>query len=257
MSTACEAPPPCPRCGSPTTQRAGRAGRFWGCNSWPQCAGSVDVGAPVGEHPVVRTRRLALRLLAKWGRRWTEDERHDAVGDALVSAMEAGWAARPEAWILVMRKALRALRGWQLGRDRHGRQQRYACRSGRCPVSIAGPAMALPTLERGDGALQRRDRSPSDWLEHTLVQRTAPEEALDAARWCELVASTARDIADEESQGRVALDVLRPWTSSALASELQVSIGTVCNWRSKEKGRHRNPSPEATKALIALALETT
>lgn len=43
-----DAPPPCPRCGSPMVRRQARrgtnaGGEFWGCGSFPRCRGTVSV----------------------------------------------------------------------------------------------------------------------------------------------------------------------------------------------------------------------
>jgi hypothetical protein len=35
--------PPCPKCGQPTRRRRGRHGAFYGCSSYPQCDGTVNV----------------------------------------------------------------------------------------------------------------------------------------------------------------------------------------------------------------------
>ena len=36
--------PECPKCGSPTVERDGKRGPFWGCVKWPQCNGIINVG---------------------------------------------------------------------------------------------------------------------------------------------------------------------------------------------------------------------
>lgn len=133
--------PSCPQCGSGMHRKEGAAGPFYGCSAYPACRGSLDVDAPAGEHPITRTRRLAMRVLDRRGRCWSDDDRADALGDALVTAMEHGWAHRREAWRFVAERALRWLRGWH--------------RSRTCSVSEAGPAMLLDD----------EHVSPTTWLE--------------------------------------------------------------------------------------------
>lgn len=169
--------PPCPLCGGPLILKVGRAGRFYGCAAYPRCRGSAsagDSGALPGEHPIEATRRMALdRLRADArARAWSEDDRADAVQEALVRAFAGGWAERPEAWSFVARNALRHLRGWQV---QGGRKQ--AARSGATPrAGYALPAYSPETGEVVDG-------SPSDWLDWSsaTARHPDPEGAVDAA----------------------------------------------------------------------------
>ena len=148
--------PPCPACGAPTIRKSGMAGPFLGCTTWPKCRHTTDLDAPNNEHPIVRTRRLALKLVRRKGRQWSDDEQHDAVGDALVRAIASGWADQPAAWLYVTKNALRSLRGWQWAKDRQGRRRRVACRSPLGSRSTAGPALTRPLV----GPV-----SPSEWIE--------------------------------------------------------------------------------------------
>lgn len=241
----------CPVCGGPTRERRSAAGPFAGCVDWPRCRGSVDLGGPPGEHPVVRTRRLALRWLATRARRWSEEEHHDAVGDVLVAALRGGWAARPEAWGFVARKALRALSGITLQRNARGEVvgRRVHCRT--CPGSTA--TRAMPSPQKADGA-GREPLPPGDWLDATgrAARRTDPEAALDTARWCGEMQAWGLDLDDDAASTRLALDLLRDWDAAALADEVGVRRHTIHNWRAT--GAHaRTPRPEHAARLVDLA----
>ena len=163
---------PCPRCGRPLVPRTGRAGAFLGCPSFPRCRGSAPVLGPrptTSEHPIAATRRLALERLAEIAPGWSADDREDAASEALAAAIAGGWAARPEAWTFVARRALRALRGWQMQAGR-----RCSARSGATPAATA----AVQVRDPDTGEI--RDESPSAWLERAGA-RPPIEDMIDAA----------------------------------------------------------------------------
>ena len=223
---------PCPRCGRPLAPRTGRAGAFLGCPSFPRCRGSASVPGPCpsAEHPIAATRRLALERLAEIAPGWSADDREDAASEALAAAIAGGWAARPEAWTFVARKALRALRGWQYQRGR-----RCSARSGATPRA----SVAVQVRDPDTGEI--REESPSAWLERAGA-RPPLEEMIDAAP--RVRAWVRARVADAGGSPLAAL-ALRRAGAVAVARRVGVHHSSVCRWRTGENA----PSEEYEDAL--------
>lgn len=250
----CTADIRCPVCGGPTRKCAGPVGKFAGCVSWPACKGSTNLDGPADEHPIARTYRLALRRLStRGGYVWTPDERHDAVGDALVAAMRGGWAARPEAWTFVAQKARRALAGVVRDRDKRGRLRTRTVRARTCSRSTASRGIRSllgAPADIGDDASRRLP--PDEWLDRKALDG-APDlgAAIDVSRWCAEMARRGLDPGDPGASVRLALDVLSDWDSSALADEVGAPLRTIQAWRTSAS-YVRRPRADHAERLVAL-----
>lgn len=51
--------PPCPQCGGATRQRSSKSGPFWSCGRYPDCKGTVPIGASKASRAAPRKRRSA------------------------------------------------------------------------------------------------------------------------------------------------------------------------------------------------------
>jgi DNA topoisomerase-3 len=53
--------PSCPQCGAPVRQRTGKSGAFWSCSRYPDCKGTLPVGASTGKRGAPRKPRASRK----------------------------------------------------------------------------------------------------------------------------------------------------------------------------------------------------
>lgn len=230
--------PACPRCGGPTELRRARGGApFWGCAAWPACRGLIDADERPEAERVRGTLQAAARLLARWGQRWCDDDRADALQQAATALVAAGRIAHPAAVRWLALRALQVLRGWRLvdGRPR-------SCRSPATPTATAplrvdrdevGPSEALDLLDFGPAY-------PS------------PESAVDLARRLEGAPRAEPPPLSRLARALAALDALPLGRRKRVCADLRTTIKELGAWA---RGERPVPRAKVDRVLAAAARE--